>query len=39
MLQAALASGASVVSITPHRVSLESVFLSAVQADAREDVR
>jgi len=39
VLQAALASGASVVSITPHRVSLESVFLSAVQADAREDVR
>jgi ABC-2 type transport system ATP-binding protein len=39
MLQAALASGASVVSITPHRVSLESVFLSAVQADAREDLR
>jgi ABC-2 type transport system ATP-binding protein len=39
VLQAVLASGASVVSITPHRVSLESVFLSAVRGDAREDLR
>jgi ABC-2 type transport system ATP-binding protein len=39
VLQAALVSGASVVSITPHRVSLESVFLSAVRGDAREDLR
>jgi ABC-2 type transport system ATP-binding protein len=35
VLQAALGSGASVVSITPHRVSLEAVFLSAVQAEAQ----
>ncbi len=39
VLQAALASGASVVSITPHRVSLESVFLSAVRGEGREDLR
>jgi ABC-2 type transport system ATP-binding protein len=39
VLQAALESGASVVSITPHRVSLETVFLSAVQAGAQEDLR
>jgi ABC-2 type transport system ATP-binding protein len=35
VLQAALGSGASVVSITPHRASLEAVFLSAVQAEAQ----
>jgi ABC-2 type transport system ATP-binding protein len=32
VLRAALEGGASVVSITPHRVSLESFFLSAVEA-------
>jgi ABC-2 type transport system ATP-binding protein len=32
VLRVALESGASVVSITPHRVSLESVFLSAIEA-------
>jgi ABC-2 type transport system ATP-binding protein len=36
VLRAALEAGASVVSVTPHRVSLESVFLSAVAADAGE---
>jgi ABC-2 type transport system ATP-binding protein len=35
LLRAALASGAEVLSVIPHRVSLESIFLSAVQADAR----
>jgi ABC-2 type transport system ATP-binding protein len=35
VLQTALESKASVVSITPQRVSLESVFLSAVAADSR----
>jgi len=39
VLQAALESGATVVSITPHRVSLETVFLSAVQAEAHEGER
>jgi ABC-2 type transport system ATP-binding protein len=39
VLQAALDSKASVVSITPHRVSLESVFLSAVGADSRRGDR
>ncbi|HEY8494457.1 MAG TPA: ABC transporter ATP-binding protein [Myxococcota bacterium] len=32
VLQQALASGAGVVSVTPHRASLETIFLSAVQA-------
>ena len=36
VLRAALEAGATVVSLTPHRVSLESVFLSAVAADATE---
>jgi ABC-2 type transport system ATP-binding protein len=35
----ALGAGASVVSITPHRVSLETVFLSAVGADVPERAR
>jgi ABC-2 type transport system ATP-binding protein len=39
LLGAALAAGASVLSITPHRVSLETVFLSAVAADAPERTR
>jgi len=39
VLQAALESGASVVSITPHRVSLETIFLSAVQAELHEGER
>jgi len=34
VLEQALASGAQVVSVTPHRASLESIFLSAVQAAA-----
>ena len=36
LLRGALASGAQVVSVTPHRVSLESVFLSAVEESAAE---
>jgi len=36
VLREALAAGARVVSLTPHRASLESVFLSAVAADATE---
>jgi ABC-2 type transport system ATP-binding protein len=36
VLRTALEAGATVVSVTPHRVSLESVFLSAVAADATE---
>jgi len=32
VLRVALGGGASVLSITPHRVSLESVFLSAIRA-------
>jgi ABC-2 type transport system ATP-binding protein len=35
VLRAALEAGASVVSLTPHRVSLESVFLSAIEAGER----
>ena len=33
MLRAAIATGAEVVSVTPHRMSLESIFLSAVEDD------
>ena len=33
MLRAAIAAGAEVVSVTPHRMSLESIFLSAVEED------
>jgi ABC-2 type transport system ATP-binding protein len=33
LLHAAIASGAEVVSVTPHRMSLESIFLSAVEED------
>jgi ABC-2 type transport system ATP-binding protein len=39
LLRLLLAAGAAVVSITPHRVSLETVFLSAVAADPPESVR
>jgi ABC-2 type transport system ATP-binding protein len=35
VLQRAIAAGAEVISVTPQRTSLESVFLSAVEADAR----
>jgi ABC-2 type transport system ATP-binding protein len=35
----ALGAGASLISITPHRVSLETVFLSAVGAEAPEPAR
>ena len=39
-LRLALESGAEVVSLTPHRVSLESVFLSAVdESDADGESR
>jgi ABC-2 type transport system ATP-binding protein len=33
MLRAAIAAGAEVISVTPHRRSLESIFLSAVAED------
>jgi hypothetical protein len=33
LLHAAIAAGAEVVSVTPHRTSLESIFLSAVAED------
>jgi ABC-2 type transport system ATP-binding protein len=36
-LRVAMEAGAEVVSVTPHRVSLESVFLSAVEAGATEE--
>jgi ABC-2 type transport system ATP-binding protein len=36
VLQAALDGGGRVVSVTPHRVSLESVFLHAVESDREE---
>jgi len=35
LLQAALGAGADVVSVTPHRVSLESIFLHAVEEGNR----
>ena len=35
VLRAALEAGASVLSINPHRVSLEAVFLSAIEAGER----
>ncbi|MDH3520439.1 MAG: ABC transporter ATP-binding protein [Myxococcales bacterium] len=34
VLRIAMEAGAEVVSLTPHRVSLESIFLSAVEGDA-----
>jgi ABC-2 type transport system ATP-binding protein len=33
LLRAAITAGAEVVSVTPHRMSLESIFLSAVEED------
>ena len=39
LLEQALAAGAEVVSVTPHRASLESIFLSAVQGAAAEPRR
>ncbi len=36
VLRAALGAGAGVVSVTPHRVSLESIFLHTVEQDAAE---
>jgi ABC-2 type transport system ATP-binding protein len=36
VIRAGLDAGAEVRSVTPHRVSLESIFLSAVEAEARE---
>jgi ABC-2 type transport system ATP-binding protein len=33
VLRAAIAAGAEVVSVTPHRMSLETIFLSAVEED------
>jgi hypothetical protein len=39
-LRLALDAGADVISATPHRVSLESIFLSTVnEADAEETAR
>jgi ABC-2 type transport system ATP-binding protein len=37
MIRAALDTGAEVRALAPHRVSLESIFLSAVEAGAREE--
>jgi ABC-2 type transport system ATP-binding protein len=37
VLSAALAAGARIVSVTPHRESLESLFLTAVEAGSREE--
>jgi ABC-2 type transport system ATP-binding protein len=37
VLRAALESDAAVVSLTPHRVSLESIFLHAVEEDAERE--
>ncbi len=40
VLRVALEASAEVISVTPHRVSLESIFLSTVnEADAEEDSR
>jgi ABC-2 type transport system ATP-binding protein len=36
MIKAALDAGAELRSLTPHRVSLETIFLSAVEQEARE---
>ena len=37
MIKAALDAGAELRSLTPHRVSLETIFLSAVEQEAREE--
>jgi ABC-2 type transport system ATP-binding protein len=39
VLQLALSAGADVVSVTPHRVSLESIFLTAVEGGIQEPQR
>ena len=39
MIKAALDAGAELRSLTPHRVSLETIFLSAVEQEAREERR
>ena len=36
-MRAALDAGAELRSLVPHRVSLESIFLSAVEQGAREE--
>ena len=36
MVKTALDAGAELRSLVPHRASLESIFLSAVEQDARE---
>jgi ABC-2 type transport system ATP-binding protein len=37
LLRLALDTGAEIVSVTPHRVSLEAIFLTAVAEDSRQD--
>jgi ABC-2 type transport system ATP-binding protein len=37
LLRLALDTGSEIVSVTPHRVSLEAIFLSAVHADSQQD--
>jgi hypothetical protein len=37
LLRLALDTGTEIVSVTPHRVSLESIFLSAVSEGSRQD--
>jgi ABC-2 type transport system ATP-binding protein len=37
VLGAALGAGAEVISVTPHRASLEAIFLSAVHAGQKEE--
>jgi hypothetical protein len=37
LLRMVLEAGAEIVSVTPHRASLESVFLSAVHEGEREE--
>jgi hypothetical protein len=37
MIRAALDAGAELRAFAPHRISLESIFLSAVEAGAREE--
>jgi len=39
LLRAAIAAGAEVVSVIPHRTSLESIFLSAVEEDRKRSRR
>jgi hypothetical protein len=37
LLRLALDVGSEIVSVTPHRVSLESIFLSAVRQGSEQD--